>query len=61
MYQVIWIFLPWFVAVVGAAVYAAFITSETPKEWRKVVAYVIYELLICCLCTALVLLHVELV
>ena len=61
MYRIIWIFLSWFVAVVGAAVYAAFITSEDPKAWRKVVAYVIYELLVCCLCTAFVLLHVELV
>lgn len=61
MYQIILIFLPWLVAVVGAAVYAAFITSEDPKAWRKVVAYVIYELLVCCLCTAFVLLHVELV
>lgn len=61
MYRIIWIFFPWFVAVVGAAMYAAFITSEDPKAWRKVVAYVIYELLVCCLCTAFVLLHVGLV
>ena len=49
MYQIIWIFLPWFVAVVGAAVYAALIISETPKAWSEVVAYVIYVLLMCCL------------
>lgn len=58
MYQIILIFLPWLVAVVGAAVYAAFITSESPKAWRKVVAYVIYELLVCCLWTAFALWHV---
>lgn len=61
MYRIIWIFLPWFVAVVGAAVYAAFIISESPKAWRKVVAYVIYELFVCCLWTAFALWHVGLV
>lgn len=61
MYQIILIFLPWLVAVVGAAVYAVLITSEDPKAWRKVVAYVIYELLVCCLCTAFALWHVGLV
>lgn len=61
MYRIIWIFFPWFVAVVGAAVYAAFITSEDPKAWRKVVAYVIYELLVCCLWTASALWRVGLV
>lgn len=61
MYRIIWIFFPWFVAVVGAAVYAALITSESPKAWREVVAYVIYVLIVCCLWTAFVLLHVELV
>lgn len=61
MYQIIWIFFPWFVAVVGAAVYAALITSESPKAWREVVAYVIYELLVCCLWTASALWRVGLV
>lgn len=61
MYQIIWIFLLWFVAAVEAAVYAALIISETPKAWREVVAYVIYVLLVCCLCTAFVLLHIRLV
>lgn len=51
----------WFVAAVEAAVYAALIISETPKAWREVVAYVIYVLLVCCLCTAFVLLHIRLV
>lgn len=61
MYQIIWIFLLWFVAAVGAAVYAALIISETPKAWSEVVAYVIYVLLTCCLWTAFALWHVGLV
>ena len=61
MYQIIWIFFTLFVAVVGAAVYAALITSETPQAWREVGAYVIYVLLVCCLWTASALWRVGLV
>lgn len=52
MARIVWVFFPWAIAVIAAAVYAAMICGEPPRGWLKATAYAVYAVLMCCVWTA---------